>query len=67
VFRLFAWDPARLKVMDGGRAKWEAEGREMAAEVPRSRRPPYAAPERDDAAIRAFRDDVLAHMRAGAR
>jgi thiosulfate/3-mercaptopyruvate sulfurtransferase len=38
IFRLFAWDPARLKLMDGGRAKWEAEGRAMTEEVPRTPR-----------------------------
>jgi thiosulfate/3-mercaptopyruvate sulfurtransferase len=65
IFRLFAWDPARLKLMDGGRAKWEAEGRAMTEEVPRHPATSYSAPERDDRAIRAFRDDALAHMRAG--
>ena len=65
IFRLFAWDPARLKLMDGGRAKWEAEGRATTEEVPRHPETSYSAPERDDRAIRAFRDDALAHMRAG--
>jgi hypothetical protein len=51
--------------MDGGRAKWEAEGRAWSTETPRFAPTGYDAPPRDDAAIRAFRDDVLAHMRAG--
>ena len=65
VFRLFGWDQSRLKVMDGGRAKWEAEGRPWSDERPEIAPSGYAPGERDDARIRAFRDDVLAHMRAG--
>ena len=65
VFRLFGWDQARLKVMDGGRAKWEAEGRPWSTERPSFEPSRYEPAERDDARIRAFRDDVLAHMRAG--
>ena len=62
VFRLFGFEGAR--VMDGGRAKWEAEGRPMPEERPSYAPTAYAAPERDDTAVRAFRDDVMAHMRA---
>src|SRR6202000_1983500 len=57
VFQLFGFKNA--KVMDGGRLKWEQEGREMVAEVPVFSPTSYTAPERDDARIRAFRDDVL--------
>ena len=63
VFRLFGFEGAR--VMDGGRAKWEAEGRPMTEERPAYPATAYRAPERDDAAVRAFRDDVTQHMRAG--
>ena len=63
VFRLFGF--ANARVMDGGRAKWEAEGRPMTEERPSFAPTQYTAPERDDAAARAFRDDVMAHMRAG--
>lgn len=63
VFRLFGFPSAR--VMDGGRAKWEAEGRPMVEERPSFPPTQYTAPERDDRAARAFRDDVMAHMRAG--
>lgn len=61
VFRLFGH--TRVKVMDGGRAKWEAEGRPMTTDVPRHEPSQYPHPERDDASIRAFRDDVMKHVR----
>ena len=60
VFRLFGHD--NVKVMDGGRVKWEAEGREMTQEVPSFPRAEYPVPTRDDSRIRAFRDDVMAHL-----
>ncbi|GJG87178.1 sulfurtransferase [Gemmatimonadetes bacterium T265] len=63
VFRLFGFENAR--VMDGGRAKWEVEERPMTEDRPTVAPSTYTAPARDDAAARAFRDDVLAHMRAG--
>lgn len=62
VFQLFGHSNA--KVMDGGRLKWEKEGREMTREVPTFEAQPYTAPERDDISQRAFRDDVLAHVEA---
>jgi thiosulfate/3-mercaptopyruvate sulfurtransferase len=60
VFRLFGHD--NVKVMDGGRIKWEAEGREMTQEVPSFPAADYPVPQRDDSRIRAFRDDVMAHL-----
>ena len=63
VFQLFGHDNAR--VMDGGRQKWEQEGRPLVREVPSYPATTYGAPERDDAPVRAFREDVLAHQRAG--
>jgi thiosulfate/3-mercaptopyruvate sulfurtransferase len=62
VFQLFGHTNAR--VMDGGRAKWEKEGREMTREVPSYPPTTYTAPERDDTKIRAFRDQVMAHLEA---
>jgi thiosulfate/3-mercaptopyruvate sulfurtransferase len=50
--------------MDGGRAKWEKEGRALTRETPRYPETTYQAPERDDRRIRAFRDQVLAHVEA---
>ncbi|CAN5301312.1 sulfurtransferase [soil metagenome] len=62
VFRLFGHD--KVRIMDGGRKKWEAEGREMTSEVPSYTATDYPVPERDDSRVRAFRDEVLEHMRA---
>ncbi len=63
VFQLFGHE--RAKVMDGGRIKWEKEGRPLVREVPSYPESDYAAPERDDSKIRAFRDQVLEHLAAG--
>lgn len=60
VFHLFGFDNA--KIMDGGRAKWIAEGRELTREVPSYPASTFTAGDRNDAPIRAFRDDVLAHI-----
>ncbi len=63
VFQLFGHTNA--KVMDGGRAQWEREGRELTRIVPEYPATQYTAPERDDQRIRAFRDDVLEQQAAG--
>ena len=62
VFQLFGHTNA--KVMDGGRLKWEKEKRPTTREVPSYPASSYTAPERDDSRIRAFRDEVVTHMRA---
>jgi thiosulfate/3-mercaptopyruvate sulfurtransferase len=62
VFQLFGHTNA--KIMDGGRLKWEKEGRPMTREVPSYPATRYIAQERDDRRIRAFRDQVLAHVQA---
>jgi thiosulfate/3-mercaptopyruvate sulfurtransferase len=62
VFQLFGH--TRAKVMDGGRLKWEKEKRPMTREHPNHPATLYTAPERDDSRIRAFRDEVLTHIRA---
>ncbi len=62
LFKLYGH--ADCRVMDGGRAKWEAEGRPMTREVPSHPPTAYTAQEAD-LSIRAFRDDVLAKVRAG--
>ncbi|HYD53304.1 MAG TPA: sulfurtransferase [Gemmatimonadaceae bacterium] len=61
VFELFGFTNTRL--LDGGRVKWEQEGRPFVSERPSYPPTTYVAPERDDARIRAFRDDVLAHLK----
>ena len=63
VFQLF--NHTNAKIMDGGRAKWEKEGRPLTRDIPTYAATSYPAPNRDDSAIRAFRDQVLAHVEAG--
>jgi thiosulfate/3-mercaptopyruvate sulfurtransferase len=63
VFQLFGH--VNAKVMDGGRAKWEAEGRPMSRTVPTYPPATYHAQARTDYKIRAFRDQVLSHVSAG--
>ncbi len=63
VFQLFGH--ANARVMDGGRAKWEAEGRPMTKARPAYAATPYQAHPRADYKIRALRDQVLAHVQAG--
>ncbi|MEM0962939.1 MAG: sulfurtransferase [Bacteroidota bacterium] len=55
---------ADCRVMDGGRTKWEAEGRTLTTDVPAFESTDYTA-QHPEPSIRAFRDDVLAHMNAG--
>jgi thiosulfate/3-mercaptopyruvate sulfurtransferase len=61
VFKLFGHKDARI--MNGGRAKWIAEGRDMSREVPSYPAAEYRAEERDDSTIRAFRDQVREHIK----
>jgi thiosulfate/3-mercaptopyruvate sulfurtransferase len=60
VFKLFGHPDVRI--MDGGRKKWEDEGRPMTTEIPRFAPGDYPTPERRDDEIRAFRDDVMQHL-----
>ena len=48
-----------VKLLDGGRKKWELDSREMVTEVPSRPATSYRA-EEQDRSIRAFRDDVVA-------
>ncbi|MBI5160140.1 MAG: sulfurtransferase [Micrococcales bacterium] len=57
VFKLFGHDDVRL--LDGGRAKWEAEGREYTTDASARDAVDYPVVERDDSTLRAFKDDVL--------
>ncbi len=58
-FRYMGHEDARL--MNGGRQKWQAEGRELVRDVPEVERGNYRVPYRD-ASIRAFAPDVLQHI-----
>ncbi|NNJ10985.1 sulfurtransferase [Chloroflexales bacterium ZM16-3] len=60
VFKLFGHPDARI--LDGGRAKWIAEGRSLTRESPSYAQASYPVSARDDTAIRAFRDQVRAHI-----
>jgi thiosulfate/3-mercaptopyruvate sulfurtransferase len=61
VFKLFGHKDARI--MNGGRAKWIAEGRELSKQTPHYPQAAYEAAERDDTQIRAFRDQVREHIK----
>ena len=64
LFRLYG-HPS-LRIMNGGRTKWEAEGREYTKDVPQFPASQYVAQDAD-LSIRAFRrqvEDVLQHGRA---
>jgi thiosulfate/3-mercaptopyruvate sulfurtransferase len=56
-FRLYGHQS--VKLLDGGRKKWELESRELVTEVPQRSKTSYRAQEQDKA-IRAFRDEVVA-------
>jgi thiosulfate/3-mercaptopyruvate sulfurtransferase len=61
VFSLFGHPDVRL--LDGGRAKWLAEGRPITTDVPTRPSTDYPVVERDDRSIRAFADQVRQHIR----
>ncbi len=48
-----------VKLLDGGRKKWELDSRELTDELPTRERTSYTATEQDTS-IRAFRDEVVA-------
>jgi thiosulfate/3-mercaptopyruvate sulfurtransferase len=60
VLRLFGIE--NLKIMDGGRMLWEQEGRPLTGEVPQHAPGTIVVKERDEAAIRAFREDVTQQL-----
>ncbi len=62
VFRLFGF--TNVKILDGGRAKWEEEEREMTTDIPKLTPSSFNAAERNDAPIRVFMDDVKKHVGA---
>ncbi|HWH97016.1 MAG TPA: sulfurtransferase [Pseudolysinimonas sp.] len=60
VFSLFGHEDVRL--LDGGRAKWEAEGRPYVTETTTPTPTDYPVVDREDPKIRALKEDVLAHL-----
>jgi thiosulfate/3-mercaptopyruvate sulfurtransferase len=56
-FRLYGHQ--RVVLLDGGRKKWELDGRELVTDVPERAGTSYTAAEQDQS-IRAFRDEVVA-------
>jgi thiosulfate/3-mercaptopyruvate sulfurtransferase len=50
---------AAVKLLDGGRKKWELDSRELVTDIP-SRPPTRYVAKQPDLAIRAFRDEVVA-------
>jgi thiosulfate/3-mercaptopyruvate sulfurtransferase len=61
VFTLFNHPDIRL--VDGGRAKWLAEGRPTTTDVPTRAATQYPVVQRDDRVVRAFADQVREHIR----
>lgn len=60
VFTLFGHPDVRL--LDGGRALWQAEDRPMTTDAPTITPTEYPVVSRDDSQIRAFKEDVLGHF-----
>src|SRR5499427_9893327 len=56
-FKLFGHD--RVKLLDGGRKKWELDGRELSKDTVSRPATAYTAKDQDTS-IRAFRDEVIA-------
>jgi thiosulfate/3-mercaptopyruvate sulfurtransferase len=56
-FRLYGH--ANVKLLDGGRKKWELDSRDLVTEVPERVKTSYKAQEQDTS-LRAFRDEVVA-------
>jgi Rhodanese-like domain len=61
-FRLFGHE--KVKILNGGRDKWKAEGRPMTREIPKYAETSYPVPKkRFDKEIRAFFDEALMCVR----
>ncbi|MEO2140323.1 MAG: sulfurtransferase, partial [Thermoleophilia bacterium] len=56
---------ADVRLLDGGRKKWMDEGRPMTTDVPSPAPAEYPVTARDDSVIRAYREQVLAHIGNG--
>ncbi len=58
-FKLYGHE--NVKLLDGGRKKWELDGRELVKDVPERPATSYVAKD-PDLSIRAFRDEVVASI-----
>jgi thiosulfate/3-mercaptopyruvate sulfurtransferase len=56
---------ADVRLLDGGRKKWMDEGRAITTDASRPEATDYPVVPRDDSAIRAYREQVLAHIGNG--
>ena len=63
IFSLFGHHDVRL--LDGGRQRWVAEHRDITREPTTRPQTDYPVVDRDDARMRAYRDQVLPHVAAG--
>jgi thiosulfate/3-mercaptopyruvate sulfurtransferase len=63
VFTLFGHEDVRL--LNGGRQAWVAQGRELTREQPKPETTEYPYLDRDDSRIRAFREDVVRQVAEG--
>jgi thiosulfate/3-mercaptopyruvate sulfurtransferase len=61
VFSLFGHSDLRL--LDGGRAKWVSESRDLTIDKPEPAPAEYPVPDRDDSKIRAFLADTVEHSK----
>ncbi len=62
LFQMFGHQDVRL--LNGGRKKWEADGRPLVSDVPAYPAAQYRASEPNQS-LRAYRDEILAGLRAG--
>lgn len=60
VFTLFGHPDVRL--LNGGRDAWIAEGRDLTKELPSRAPTQYPVVDRNDHEIRAFKEDILGHL-----
>jgi thiosulfate/3-mercaptopyruvate sulfurtransferase len=61
VLQLFGIE--NVKILDGGRLRWVDEGRKLSTDAPSYPKGNITVGERNDQRIRAFREDVLAHLK----
>ncbi len=56
-----------VRLLDGGRKKWEADGRPLTTDAPRHEQGSITLPEETREEVRAYRDDVLGSIGRSAR